>query len=60
MELKIARMKKKISQEELARKSGISRNLISKAENGDIKKLSVEKMDKIAKVLEMSIQELFF
>lgn len=60
MELRIARMRKRMTQEELARKTGISRNLISKAENGNISKLSIEKMEKISKVLEISVMELFF
>ncbi len=60
MELRIARMRKRMTQEELARKTGISRNLISKAENGNISKLSIEKMEKISKVLEISVRELFF
>ena len=60
MELKIARIKKNLTQEELAKKSGISRNLISKVENGNMEKISYEKMNKIAKVLGVSVKELFF
>mgnify|MGYP002625321145 CR=1 FL=1 len=59
MELRIARMRKRMTQEELARKTGISRNLISKAENGNISKLNIEKMEKISRVLEISVRELF-
>lgn len=60
MELKIARIKKHLTQEELAKRSGISRNLISKVENGNMEKISYEKMNKIAKVLGVSVKELFF
>lgn len=60
MDLKIARLKKRMTQEELARKSRVSRNLISKAENGDISKMSVEKMERISEVLKISVKRLFF
>lgn len=60
MNLKIARIRKELTQEELAKKSGISRKLISKAENGDYSKLNYEKMEKLARVLEVSIETLFF
>ena len=59
MELRIVRMRKRMTQEELTRKTGISRNLISKAENGNISKLNIEKMEKISRVLEISVRELF-
>ena len=59
MELRIAKMRKRMTQEELAGKTGISRNLISKAENGNISKLNIEKMEKISRVLEISVRELF-
>lgn len=60
MRLRDVRLKKRMSQEELARKSRVNRNLISRAENGDISKLNVEKMERISKVLKMSITKLFF
>ena len=60
MDLRLARLKKRMTQEELARKSRDSRNLISKAENGDISKMSVEKMERISEVLKVSVKRLFF
>ena len=60
MDLRLARLKKRMTQEELARKSRVRRNLISKAENGDISKMSVEKMERISEVLKISVKRLFF
>lgn len=60
MELRIARIRKRMTQEELARKTGICRNIISRAENGDISKLNVKQIKKIVEVLEVSAEKLFF
>ena len=60
IEIKIARIRKGITQEELARSAGITRYYLSSLENGKAKNPSVELMKKIAKKLEMTVGELFF
>lgn len=51
---------KKISQEELAKKSGVSRATISGLENETIKVTTNTTMDKIANALGVSTIELFY
>lgn len=59
LNLKIARLKKGLSQDDVCRLSGIGRTTLSKLENGEgDPKLSV--MLKLSGVLEISIEELFF
>ena len=53
-----ARVKKGISQRELAKETGISRSTLNDLINGKIKKVDIDDLRKIAEVLDMSLQEL--
>ena len=53
-----ARVKKGISQRELAKATGISRSTLNDLINGKIKKVDIDDLRKIAEVLDMSLQEL--
>ena len=61
-ELKIliedARIKKGISQRELAKQTGISRSTLNDLINGKIKKVDIDDLRKIAETLDMSLQKL--
>lgn len=61
-ELKIliedARIKKGISQRELAKLTGISRSTLNDLINGKIKKVDIDDLRKIAETLDMSLQKL--
>jgi putative transcriptional regulator len=59
LNLKIARIKKGLSQKELAKLAGISPATVSKAENGKIN-LRIDTIKKISKVLDTPIMDLFF
>ena len=58
--LKIARIKKNLTQMELAKQVGITNKYLSQIETGVSKNPSKSVMEKIARVLECSVQELFF
>lgn len=60
MSLQSERKKRKISTDDIAHLTGISRRTIEAYENGqrDIRKASYESLAKIAKVLGISIQEM--
>ena len=58
--IKEAREEKGITQEELSNKSGVSRNLISRLETGDLKSTSTNTLIKIANALEKSVNDIFF
>lgn len=58
--LKIERVKVGMTQQELSKLSGVSRNVISKVENGDLSSITYGKMEKLSKVLGLSPKELFF
>ncbi len=49
-----------MSQEELAKKSGVSRPIISGIENGNLKGTKIITLEKISKTLGVGISELFF
>lgn len=49
-----------MTQEELARKSGISRGTISALENGEAKTSTTRTLEKIAKALDASVEQIFF
>jgi len=53
--IKTLRKEKNISQEELAKKSGISRATLSKLENGSLTKVSIATLDRILGVLGFTI-----
>lgn len=59
--IKEERLKNQMSQEELARRSGVSRATISKLENGDEKQvITTATMAKIARALDKTIGDIFF
>lgn len=49
-----------ISQEELARKAGISRTTLSGLESGTIKRTTTETLLKIAQALNKKVSDIFF
>lgn len=58
--LKIARVKKGLTQEQLAKKSGVGRVTISNIERKGIESIPVYTLRKIANALDMTVAELFF
>lgn len=58
--IKEIREKKKMSQEELAIKSGVSRTIISNLESGNIINTTASTISKIAKALEVKVSDIFF
>lgn len=58
--VKYYREMQNISQEELAKKSGVSRPIISGIENGDLKGTRANTLEKISKALGVGIGEVFF
>ncbi|MBS6503840.1 MAG: helix-turn-helix transcriptional regulator [Clostridium sp.] len=58
--LKVARVKKGWTQEELAKKSNVGRVTISNIERKGIENIPVYTLRKIAKALDTTVQELFF
>jgi transcriptional regulator len=58
--IKELREKQKISQEELATKSGVSRALISGLETGTIQETSTATLKKLATFFNVKVSELFF
>ena len=60
MNVKIARIKKEMTQEELAIATGICRTIISRIEKGNYNKLRFDNMKKLAAVLDCTVGELFF
>lgn len=58
-ELKRIREQANITQEELAKKSGISRYIISKLENGEDVNITKKTMIAIANALERTVTEIF-
>jgi len=50
----------KISQEELAEKSGVSRALISGLETGNMQETSTVTLKKLAKFFNIKVSDLFF
>lgn len=54
------RKRKKISQEELAERSGVSRTIISGLESGRQEVTTTATLKKIADALEYSVKEIFF
>lgn len=58
--VKLKRIEKGYKQIQLAEKIGVSRFYLSGLENGKVKNPSIEVMKKISKVLNASVEELFF
>lgn len=53
------RIEKKISQEELSRRSGVSRATISKLESGEKVEVKINTLEAIANSLECNVSDLF-
>lgn len=49
-----------LTQEELSKKSGVSRGTISSIENGDTKTTTTKTLLKLAKAMNTSIDQIFF
>lgn len=62
MELKIREIRKgkRMSQDELASKSGISRTIISRLETGEQDNATMKTLARLAAALDVQIQDLFF
>jgi len=58
--IKEVREAKKMTQEELASKSGVSRGTISALENGTMRNTTSKTLLKIAAALETSVDKIFF
>ena len=57
--LKVRRVMKGITQEELAKKSGVSRATISAIERGSAESVTVGTLQKMAKALECKVSDFF-
>lgn len=60
MNVKFARMRLRLTQEELCKRVGIGRSLLSQIENGRDHKVTKEMMMKLADTLQSDVQHLFF
>lgn len=60
IKLKVERVKKNWTQEELAKKSGVGRVTISNIERKGIKTIPVYTLEKLANALDITVSELFF
>jgi len=58
--IKEAREAAKMTQEELAERSGVSRTTISALENGTCRSTSVSTLYKIANALDTTVDQIFF
>ena len=58
--IKAFREEKKMTQEELSKKSGVSRGTISALENGTSRATTTKTLAKIAQALETTVDVLFF
>lgn len=58
--IKEVREKKNMTQEELSRKSGVSRGTISALENGTTRATTTKTLAKIARALDTTVDVLFF
>lgn len=57
--VKMHRLLKGMSQEELAKKSGVSRAIISKMETDDSAPVKTNTLEKVSKALDVSVNEIF-
>ncbi len=60
MKVKLARIEKRLTQEELCKKARIAKSTLIKVERGDFSSLNYKKMINISRILEKDPQELFF
>lgn len=58
--IKELREQKGWTQEKLANKSNVSRNLIARLESGSLDKTSTDTLFKLAKALEVKVESIFF
>lgn len=58
--IKEKRKEKKMTQEELATKSGVSRATISGLENGTVRATSSKTLVKLARALDTTVDQIFF
>ena len=58
--IKECRESQGMTQEELSKKSGVSRNLIARLESGGITNTTTETLLKLAKALGVTVEALFF
>ncbi|MBQ7411262.1 MAG: helix-turn-helix transcriptional regulator [Clostridia bacterium] len=58
--LKYYREAKNLTQEELSKKAEVSRNTISLIETGANTNITYNVMEKLAKALDMTVEEIFF
>lgn len=58
--IKEKRKEKKMTQEELAAKSGVSRATISGLENGTVRATSSKTLVKLARALDTTVDQIFF
>lgn len=60
MRIKLKRIEMGLTQDELAAKSGVSRTTISLIERGVAESTKTSTLEKLAKALECTVQEIFF
>lgn len=58
--IKEVREAKKLTQEELAEKSGVSRGTISALENGTVRTTTTKTLIRLAQALDTSVDRIFF
>lgn len=58
--IKEFREEMKWTQDELAKKSGVSRNLIARLESGELKSTSTKTLFKLAKAFNKKVEDIFF
>lgn len=59
LSLKLERVKKSLTQEDLSKKSGVCRVTISNIENGRIDNIQLGTLKRLAAALDSTVQELF-
>lgn len=58
--IKEVRESRKMTQEELSEKSGVSRGTISALENGSVRTTTTKTLVKLARALNVSVDQIFF
>lgn len=58
--IKEAREERRLTQEELAEKSGVSRPTIVALENGKAEDVKISTLQKLAAAMDMTVQDIFF
>lgn len=60
LKIREIRKEKRMSQDELASKSGVSRTIISRLETGEQDNATMKTLAKLATTLDVQVQDLFF